>query len=497
MFKIRKIKNANCYNYLYDHIAGTSDTWVYDIYHTLYLKVESLDTYEDNQLTASDIGMHVFPKSSFPDAEEAPCYVKITPLQPYSVDIVPYYTDHYYDNDHDAVWAQTNPYTSTYDHQLDYAVGPLPVKTGNIYMPEYIDEYVNGTCLKVPESTERALITSGKLPPWYLDVYYGRTQMSDADKVRKVTEFVRDLHPYDMDTDYTPRGKDFVPWFVTEAESGICIHYAATSMVLLRMLGVPARYVRGYVDTSPYNDSENVVLASQAHAWFEFFVPEYGWIMGDATPGYASDASTFNIDAVAWYDPSIEKAVFSREITPIVPVETVYPQYDQTDPTSAAPTNKPSATSAPASSPTPSPSPTPFNRQVDVKVNAYSPVVAARLKLIGTVLLSIAALLVLVKLTLALYWKNRFSAGNINERAIAYYHYYCFTARFVGGAPLSDVKKIAEKAAFSGEGLARAEYDELLSLIRRYTFEISGTLKGFKWLLYKLLTIKISERPRG
>ncbi|MBO4459272.1 MAG: transglutaminase domain-containing protein [Clostridiales bacterium] len=498
MFKIQKYKTSGFYEYMADVQPDGRVFNFIDFKNNLYLKIESLDTYENNQLTASSIDMNVYPTSLSPLlGREAPYYAKITPLQPYTVDIVPYYADHYYDNDHYLDAAQTNPYTSTYDHLLEFAFAPLPNKTGNIYMPQYIDEYVHGTCLKVPESTERALITSGKLPQWYLDVYFGRAKMSDADKVRKVTDFVRNLHPYDMDTDYPPKGGDFVPWFVTDAESGICIHYAATSMVLLRMLGVPARYVRGYVDTSPYDAGDNVVMASQAHAWFEFFVPEYGWIMGDATPGYQTDASNFNIDAVAAYDPEIENVVFSEEISPIVTYETVYPQYNAADPTTAAPTSAPKASSAPASSPTPSPSPTPFSRGADVKVTTSDSLIVARFKIAGIVLLSIVVLVALMKLALALYWKNRFSAPGINERTIAYYHYYCFTARFVGGAPLSDVKKIAEKAAFSGEDLSRAEYDELLSLVRRYTFEISGTLKGLKWLLYKLLTIKISERPRG
>ena len=109
---------------------------------------------------------------------------------------------------------------------------------------------------------------SGKLPEWYMEVYMGHIEMSDADKVRGVTEFVSNLHPYDQNTELPPDDADFVPWFVSDAESGICVHYAVTTVILLRMIGVPARYVRGYVDTRSYDNAESVIFASQAHAWF-------------------------------------------------------------------------------------------------------------------------------------------------------------------------------------------------------------------------------------
>ena len=153
---------------------------------------------------------------------------------------------------------------------------------------------------------------SGKLPDWYIDCLYGRSTLSDCDKVRAVTGFVRSLHPYSKSTVYPPDGADFVPWFISDAETGICVHYATTTVILLRMIGIPARYVCGFTYDRAYPDYTSYVYAEEAHAWFEFFVPGYGWIMGDSTPGMAPMAAPFDINAVSAAYPEIEDEVFSR-----------------------------------------------------------------------------------------------------------------------------------------------------------------------------------------
>ncbi len=287
---------------------------------TVYLKVETLDVYKDNNLTSSWIRMNPYNDDLTVESEEPQCFVEIKPFQDTSVDIAPYYTDFYAAEGEEP--ARTNPYNHTTTGTDTYAMSSLPSKTGNIYSERYLDEYVYGTCLEVPKSTERAVLVSDAIPAWFKDAYYGHSDLSDAEKVERVTEFVRTLHPYDANTDYPPKNVDFVPWFLNEAETGICVHYAATSMILLRMLGVPARYVRGYVDSRSYSSIESIVYATQAHAWFEVFIPDYGWVMNDATPGYAFDVDTFSIEGLAEVHPEVKTAGFSRDNYEYVPAET-------------------------------------------------------------------------------------------------------------------------------------------------------------------------------
>jgi hypothetical protein len=55
--------------------------------------------------------------------------------------------------------------------------------------------------------------------------------------------------------------------------------------VMLRSVGIPARYINGF-QTGEYNSigDDFVVRASDAHSWVEVYFPKYGWLTFDPTP---------------------------------------------------------------------------------------------------------------------------------------------------------------------------------------------------------------------
>jgi len=64
---------------------------------------------------------------------------------------------------------------------------------------------------------------------------------------------------------------------------GVCQDYTHAMLALCRMLGIPSRYVSGYLETSPGHS-----LGSDAsHAWVEVYLPGSGWIGFDPTNGVA------------------------------------------------------------------------------------------------------------------------------------------------------------------------------------------------------------------
>jgi protein-glutamine gamma-glutamyltransferase len=88
-------------------------------------------------------------------------------------------------------------------------------------------------------------------------------------------------------------GKNGLEQFLFHRRVGFCEHYAASFATLMRLAGVPARVVVGYLG-GEYNDLGNFVLVRQAdaHAWCEVWLPESGWTRVDPTtavaPGRAS-----------------------------------------------------------------------------------------------------------------------------------------------------------------------------------------------------------------
>jgi transglutaminase-like putative cysteine protease len=64
---------------------------------------------------------------------------------------------------------------------------------------------------------------------------------------------------------------------------GVCQDFAHLSIACLRSLGLPARYVSGYLRTRPPEGKEKLVGADASHAWFSIFCPRHGWNDFDPT----------------------------------------------------------------------------------------------------------------------------------------------------------------------------------------------------------------------
>lgn len=64
---------------------------------------------------------------------------------------------------------------------------------------------------------------------------------------------------------------------------GFCQHFATTMVVMLRLHGIPARYVEGYLPGERDASGEETIRRSAAHAWVEAWFPGFGWIDFDPT----------------------------------------------------------------------------------------------------------------------------------------------------------------------------------------------------------------------
>ena len=64
---------------------------------------------------------------------------------------------------------------------------------------------------------------------------------------------------------------------------GVCQDFAQLGIGCLRSLGLPARYVSGYIETLPPPGKEKLKGADASHAWFSAYLPGFGWIDFDPT----------------------------------------------------------------------------------------------------------------------------------------------------------------------------------------------------------------------
>jgi transglutaminase-like putative cysteine protease len=70
---------------------------------------------------------------------------------------------------------------------------------------------------------------------------------------------------------------------ILSTRRGVCQDFAHLEIGCLRALGLAARYVSGYLMTTPPPGQPRLIGADASHAWASFFCPGAGWIDVDPT----------------------------------------------------------------------------------------------------------------------------------------------------------------------------------------------------------------------
>lgn len=70
---------------------------------------------------------------------------------------------------------------------------------------------------------------------------------------------------------------------VLQLRRGVCQDFAHFEIACLRALGLPARYVSGYLETRPPPGQQKLAGVDASHAWISLYCPGMGWIDVDPT----------------------------------------------------------------------------------------------------------------------------------------------------------------------------------------------------------------------
>lgn len=139
---------------------------------------------------------------------------------------------------------------------------------------------------------------------------------SDFEKARAIESFLRENYSYNLDVMEIPEGREFIDYFLFDEKQGYCTYYATTLAIMLRLEGIPSRYVEGYLANDMVKQNIYEVKQENAHAWVEAFIEPVGWITFEATPAYPvqSRLEDYQID-----DIKIENDIFKTDREPSVP----------------------------------------------------------------------------------------------------------------------------------------------------------------------------------
>ncbi|MBU1107630.1 MAG: DUF3488 and transglutaminase-like domain-containing protein [Candidatus Riflebacteria bacterium] len=105
-----------------------------------------------------------------------------------------------------------------------------------------------------------------------------------SERVEKVMRYLRGQFAYSL-VQHQVDGVDPVEDFLFVSKEGSCEHFASSMVLLLRVMGIPARPVAGYM-MGEWNEIGGFYTIRQrhAHAWVEVFFPKTGWVTFDPTP---------------------------------------------------------------------------------------------------------------------------------------------------------------------------------------------------------------------
>lgn len=104
-------------------------------------------------------------------------------------------------------------------------------------------------------------------------------------KVDAVVKWLRATHSYTTDLKRDDSVPDPLEDFLFHQSAGHCEYFASAAAMLLRLGGVPTRYVNGFLG-GEWNDLRQSITVrdNRAHSWVEAHLGSAGWVRVDATP---------------------------------------------------------------------------------------------------------------------------------------------------------------------------------------------------------------------
>lgn len=119
----------------------------------------------------------------------------------------------------------------------------------------------------------------------------GRQAKTPYEVAVAVERHLRETYRYSLDVG-TAVSVSPVDDFLFARKTGYCEHYATAMVVMLRILGIPARLVTGFLH-GEWNEFGNYYTVRQrdAHAWVEVLFPRSGWMTFDPTPSVPATGS--------------------------------------------------------------------------------------------------------------------------------------------------------------------------------------------------------------
>ncbi len=340
-----------------------ADSW-YDFESSVYEDHPVVKMVEDN-VSVADL---------FVTSEEGKrdlAFMTVLPLLPFDSSFLPYgfYNDGKmtvdYDKGANFTGTDATGYTIAYDSRVNNLWAELCADTRFIRkgqsgqyggMSNDYNKFVEKYYTQYPKELTKLKEVAESLS----DTVSTREDLVEA--VKAVKTYLHENAEYDLKPGKTPSDKNFAEYFLFENKQGYCVHFATTATLMLRAMGIPARFAEGYVVTE--QDFENCddmgeeqqmvtyledyqpvktelkeitytisVKDCNAHSWVEIYVESLGWIPVEMTPGYNQSMVALG-DLSQNPEPTTEPTTAppTQAVTRPIPTEPSQPETEEETP---------------------------------------------------------------------------------------------------------------------------------------------------------------------
>ncbi len=174
-----------------------------------------------------------------------------------------------------------------------YTIDAVIPRYGTIAWQEAIEQNSNGESIEgfmqIPDGFDR-------LQELAQEVTEGAS--TDYEKGRRIEAYLSSEYIYNEAPEYGSTD-DMIQAFLFETQEGFCQQFASSMVLMMRSVGIPSRFVVGYVlNIEAYDDipdslmyaygeipEEKTIYDHNAHAWVESYFPGVGWVQFEPTAG--------------------------------------------------------------------------------------------------------------------------------------------------------------------------------------------------------------------
>lgn len=325
-----------------------------------------------------------------------------------------------------------------------------------LYHQYSYEDYVRQEYLKIPPELEDDLKIFLNEHGIEGSAYNGELLTDYKDDIEQVKRVLFKEAKYDLDAGALPANTDFVRYFLFENHRGSCTHFSTTGALLLRCLGIPTRYVRGYIlKESDFEDGVATIRNYRSHAWVEVYESGKGWVPYEMTP---SDGES-NLNEVGTMLDRIvnnERPRSSQQTNPNTPEE-------ETTSTTNTTTNEGEGKTVKT---------VPWYQNL----LKYQDVMIT----LGIIFITISSYRFITK-----YWLSlRLKRYDNNKKVILYYHRMMKILKF-GGAADPTIVDMANKAQFSQHRIQDDELTQVDEVYHNFVNDVYKDLPFYKKLIFQ------------